>query len=671
MVRMMNDEFKIMNWKSVQTIVAIVALSFTIHNSKLLFGQQPQAPAGSPLYSANAKYVNGMAPGYWATAGSGLTLNVSAGTAYCGNPPAPVSYPGGSLTLTASATNFVYLDPANNCAPAASTSAFTAGEVPIATVVAGPSSITSITDARTWFTPQPCVTGSGGSLNCSSGGTNQNITLTPSGGGASVITNLQDKGGQVFNVKAYGAKGDGATNDSPAFQAAYNAAVAAGMGTVLIPQTTSCYLLNTPINMTNTNASQAVDTGITIRGASGGQHGVINSTAPICGNTGGIVFDLTGSQEIVFDNVHVTSQSGVTNPSLIGLYIARNSSGWGAQHITVRDSSFMMVMHTSGTTYSFGAYLYGSESDFFVNSMFAGDYPLMVSTSNAFNQHSAFVTEATGNRSETDDEFLKLELETKGLGPAAYFNGTANMTLTGHVWNFSHANPYPSGLYNYALQFEGGNNSVYVRFRQEGYPGFAHIKYGFMDSTLFGTNAPAGSPPLHAVEFNDASSVIAGDRFEINDEYSTPSANYYYDSNEAATTGVSVLDGVYFYCGAETNCVNIPVGNYAGSHPNYWSKVTWAGGSNNQYPVISINHPVTGTFSIPATAVAATSCTTLASQAAATTGANSAVQIAPQGWYNLMILPNPSNGSFTPRICNPTSSSITPSATTARWEVKQ
>ena len=81
MVKNVNDEFKIMNWTSARTIVAIVLLLFAIHNSKWLFAQQPQAAAGTPLYSVNAKYVNGMAPGYWPTAGSGLTLNVSAGTA--------------------------------------------------------------------------------------------------------------------------------------------------------------------------------------------------------------------------------------------------------------------------------------------------------------------------------------------------------------------------------------------------------------------------------------------------------------------------------------------------------------------------------------------------------------------------------------------------------------
>ncbi len=80
------------------------------------FAQQPQAQSGQPLYAVNAKYVNGVAPGYWPTAGTGLVLNLSAGTAFCGG--SVVNYAGTTLILTASATNNVFLLPTALGAPA-------------------------------------------------------------------------------------------------------------------------------------------------------------------------------------------------------------------------------------------------------------------------------------------------------------------------------------------------------------------------------------------------------------------------------------------------------------------------------------------------------------------------------------------------------------------------
>src|SRR5579883_2536882 len=65
--------------------------------------------------------------------------------------------------------------------------------------------------------------------------------------GSKIVRRIVDAGGQVFNVKAYGAKGDGVTDDTPAFLTAFNAAVAAGGGTIYVPPTTSCYLFNSTL----------------------------------------------------------------------------------------------------------------------------------------------------------------------------------------------------------------------------------------------------------------------------------------------------------------------------------------------------------------------------------------------------------------------------------------
>lgn len=68
--------------------------------------------------------------------------------------------------------------------------------------------------------------------------------LNPGGSGGITSNSLF-----VYNVRNYGAKGDGTTNDYAAFLAAYNAAVAAGGGIVFMPAGT--YILNTIANGLN------------------------------------------------------------------------------------------------------------------------------------------------------------------------------------------------------------------------------------------------------------------------------------------------------------------------------------------------------------------------------------------------------------------------------------
>jgi hypothetical protein len=109
--------------------------------------QQPTTSTASTR--TNAAWVQGVGPGYWPTAGTGLSLKLAAGTAFCGG--AIQNYAGGSLTLTPSATNYVYLDPALNCAPNANASGFSPSVIPIAIVTTSTSAVAGITDVRTEF----------------------------------------------------------------------------------------------------------------------------------------------------------------------------------------------------------------------------------------------------------------------------------------------------------------------------------------------------------------------------------------------------------------------------------------------------------------------------------------------------------------------------------------
>ena len=59
-----------------------------------------------------------------------------------------------------------------------------------------------------------------------------------SGGALGIIEPVSDKGGQVFNVQAYGAKGDYTTDNTTAIQNALNAAATSGGGIVYFPRGT-------------------------------------------------------------------------------------------------------------------------------------------------------------------------------------------------------------------------------------------------------------------------------------------------------------------------------------------------------------------------------------------------------------------------------------------------
>jgi hypothetical protein len=128
-----------------------LALVMVLLASLAAFGQSPQTSDVSntqPLYAVNAKYVNGIAPGYWPTAGSGLTLNISKGTCF-DSLLTRHTYVGGTLTMTNSTTNYVVLSAAA-CTVSSNTSGY-GTDIPIATVVTSGGNITSITDDRTNF----------------------------------------------------------------------------------------------------------------------------------------------------------------------------------------------------------------------------------------------------------------------------------------------------------------------------------------------------------------------------------------------------------------------------------------------------------------------------------------------------------------------------------------
>ena len=113
------------------------------------YAQSPQSQK-APSYGVNAAYVNGIAPGYAPSisANGGPFLRIGPGTSFCSN--AVIQYTGSTIMLP-NGTSYIYLDTANSCFPTASTSTFTATQIPLAIVTVVNGIITNINDVRTPF----------------------------------------------------------------------------------------------------------------------------------------------------------------------------------------------------------------------------------------------------------------------------------------------------------------------------------------------------------------------------------------------------------------------------------------------------------------------------------------------------------------------------------------
>ncbi len=136
----------------------------------------------------------------------------------------------------------------------------------------------------------------------------------------------------VANVRDFGAVGNGVTDDSAAIQATVNAAIARKTS-VYVPAATAGYLVNTPINIANTN-------GVTIYGdayttAASFDWVAVGPTSgsTLIGNTGSgrPVLDGTGATALVLRDFSINALPAA-NPSTIGIILGTSSSTTAAGH---------------------------------------------------------------------------------------------------------------------------------------------------------------------------------------------------------------------------------------------------------------------------------------------------------------------------------------------------
>jgi hypothetical protein len=128
------------------------------------------------------------------------------------------------------------------------------------TLSGAPSDGQCLTVSGFTITGGPCGSGAGtpqgssGQVQINSAGAfggAADLTYDTASGATTLIA--RDKGGQFFNVKAFGAKGDGSTDDTAAVNAAFAAAYAAGGGVIYFPQ--GKYLIAGALNIPNDGAA--------------------------------------------------------------------------------------------------------------------------------------------------------------------------------------------------------------------------------------------------------------------------------------------------------------------------------------------------------------------------------------------------------------------------------
>ena len=243
----------------------------------------------------------------------------------------------------------------------------------------------------------------------------------------------------MINVKdaPYGATGNGQTDDTAAIQQAVNYAkslTAPGGGPykVSIYFPAGYYLISAPINLTNA-------TGIWLEG-DGGSY----TNTGIIGNTGGAIFDFSGSTLSGCENFFFLSSSGFgSSRSTIGIQFARTNNGGfncGIRHCSFQMEDFATANNGLGTI----GILNVAAEEFYVdqcliraNAPIVMSYATLITGINAtYTASSPYQALISGSMGVTSILATSLQNYEKRQ-PALILNGTNSLNFQGYISRLS------------------------------------------------------------------------------------------------------------------------------------------------------------------------------------------------------------------------------------------
>lgn len=169
---------------------------------------------------------------------------------------------------------------------------------------------------------------------------------------ASTVSSVADAGGQVFNVKAYGAKGDGITDDTASVQAAITAACAKG-GTLYFPQ--GVYDVAAQLLICGFNGP-----GVSIRGAGVGSSEINFGNSP----TGGIAIGYSvPTFKASISDITINSENPSVNALGIGIGSSAGAEGFSVSRIAVYAAGVALFVSQNTFLTSFlSSAIYGNVS---------------------------------------------------------------------------------------------------------------------------------------------------------------------------------------------------------------------------------------------------------------------------------------------------------------------
>jgi hypothetical protein len=344
-------------------------------------------------------------------------------------------------------------------------------------------------------------------------------------------------------VSDFGAKGDGVTDDSAAFQAAINS------GVCNIPYSAAGYLIRTPLNCINRDI-------LIIRGVGaatpsfGFAYAYPRAGSVLLAGTGSgkPVLDCTGSCNLFFSDFSICAQ-GVSSPSTIGIIAgtstrtgpaAPGGSGGNMTNISI-------VLTDVGVTIPF----YGNNWNLasFVNCWTLGYYGIVICSSNPLS-----VTPPYGvfGPAINSDGITATGCNLLGYGGGAvlFLEGANN-----HVW----LQTYVATIYGGAA-YSGQPYSIYIKDSQDlllkveadYFPGLIYLDGSVQGLHISGTTYPRETPVpanIPTVAFLSSGVGTLNDcLFRVNVVHGVlPNNNFFYSSPGGATPVLTRVTNCQFH----------------------------------------------------------------------------------------------------------------------------